>query len=137
MGFHMDIPCSFEVPYVGGSTFDLVLTTKKGGVIKFTESKRFTVTGASTGTSANSVTLGDGVVRVIEPAPNAQKRIGLPGISVNGNRLVLPAAGTVRIFDMQGKPVSTIAGGAMVRMPAGIYTARTSSGQCARMAIPQ
>jgi hypothetical protein len=132
-GYHARIPCGFQVPYVGGSTFDLVLTTKKGGVVKFTEAKRFTVTGASSGTSANSVTLGDGVVRVAKAAPNADKRIGPPGISMAGGRLKV--SGTARIYDIQGKPVSTIAGGVMVRMPAGIYTARTNSGKCARMVI--
>jgi hypothetical protein len=58
LGNHMDIPCSFQVPFAGGSNFNLVLNTGKGAVAKFSEAKRFNVTGSSSGTSSSVITLG-------------------------------------------------------------------------------
>ncbi len=59
LGEHVDVPCTFQVPYAGGSQMDLVLATYKGGVKKFEEAKRFEVrdTGKS-GKSRPSVTFG-------------------------------------------------------------------------------
>ncbi len=45
LGEHRDLTCSFWVPATGGQVLEIVLTTRKGGVIKFSEVKKFTVIG--------------------------------------------------------------------------------------------
>jgi hypothetical protein len=60
LGEHVDIPCSFQVPNVGGSQMDLVLRTHKGGAMKFEEAKSFRVKGAGRGQATDrAVTFGE------------------------------------------------------------------------------
>jgi hypothetical protein len=142
LGNHISIPCSFQVPYVGGSTFDMVLTTSKAGVVKFTEAKKFTVTGASTGTSTNTVTLGGNAVAMLNKAALPPTRS--LALIFGKSTLVVPidCAGkaektTVSIFTMQGNRLCRTSayqenGGAMVarfsgKMPAGNYIVKISA----------
>ncbi len=58
LGSHLEIPCSFQVPYVGGAAIDVVLTTSKGGTQRFSEAKHFNVRDlGANGTSSSIVTL--------------------------------------------------------------------------------
>jgi len=142
LGNHISIPCSFQVPYVGGSTFDMVLTTSKAGAVKFTEAKKFTVTGANTGTSTNTVTLGGNAVALLNKAARPPTRS--IALIFGKSTLVIPIdyAGkaekaTVSIFTMQGNRLYRASayqenGGAMAvrfngQMPAGNYVVKISA----------
>jgi hypothetical protein len=60
LGEHVDVPCSFQVPFVGAAQMEMVLRTYKGGVRKFEEARPFAVKAAGrTGRSADVVTFGD------------------------------------------------------------------------------
>jgi hypothetical protein len=57
-GHHRDIPCTFQVPFVGGKSMELVLSTWKNGKQKFTESKFFNVRKLNQpGSSSNQILL--------------------------------------------------------------------------------
>jgi hypothetical protein len=125
LGEHVEIPCSFQVPYVGGSTMTVVLTTRKGGAIKFTENRVFNVTGASTGTSGSTVTLGgSGIVPTVpymRISPGNRLSIML-GRSIMSIPLSSGAPLTVSIFNLRGglvssAPVSIGTDGACVARP--------------------
>jgi len=106
LGEHMSIPCSFQAPYVGGSTMDMVLTTSKSGVVKFMESKRFTVTGGTSGTSSATVTLGGQAVTVVGSGRNLHAgSVGAVLLVGRTLRLRGKEIAAVRLFDMQGKIV--------------------------------
>ena len=143
LGYHIRVPISFQVPYVGGSTMDMVLTTSKAGVQKFTEAKRFNVTGAGSGTSSNTVTFTGGTGT---NAPNAIANSShrLVTLIFGKTTLVLPVdiAGNgdktiVSIFTMQGNricraPVFPDDGGSMAadlrsQLPPGNYVVRVST----------
>jgi len=144
LGYHVRVPISFQVPYVGGSTLDMVLTTRKGGVEKFTEAKKFNVIGAATGTSSNVVTFtgGTGTKTPNTMASSANQKF----ILIFGRTaLALPIyfAGNaekavVSIFTMNGNrfcrmSASRLNGGAMAatfgsHLPAGNYMVRVSAG---------
>jgi hypothetical protein len=55
LGEHVDIPYTFQVPYTGGSTVEVVLRTWKGDVKKFEEVKRFHVAENGAGQSSSVV----------------------------------------------------------------------------------
>jgi hypothetical protein len=56
LGEHLDIPYSFQIPFIGGSEMDVILSTKKAGVQKFSESRKYVVTDkGKSGTSSGSV----------------------------------------------------------------------------------
>ena len=57
LGEHVDIPCKFQAPMRGGKVMDMVLITRKNGVQKFEEARRFRISGSSSGSSSSSVTL--------------------------------------------------------------------------------
>ncbi len=58
LGGHLEIPYSFQVPYVGGAAIDVVLTTSKAGSQRFSEAKHFNVRDlGANGTSSSIVTL--------------------------------------------------------------------------------
>ena len=40
----MDVPIRFQVPYIGGSRMQMILSVHKGNVLRFTETKPFNVT---------------------------------------------------------------------------------------------
>jgi hypothetical protein len=60
LGEHIEVPCSFQAPNVGGSEMELVLIVRKDGVKKFEEARRFEVRkkGAS-GPTSERVILGE------------------------------------------------------------------------------
>jgi hypothetical protein len=59
LGEHLDIPCSFQVPFVGGNKMSVTLSTKKGSIQKFSETRQYTVTDKGrSGTSSPTVTFG-------------------------------------------------------------------------------
>ena len=56
LGEHLDIPYSFQIPFIGGSKMDVILSTKKSGVQKFSESRKYVVTDkGKSGTSSGNV----------------------------------------------------------------------------------
>jgi hypothetical protein len=142
LGFHIRVPISFQVPYVGGSIIDMVLTTIKGGVQKFTEALRFNVTGASSGTSSSTVTFTGGTGT---NAPNAIANSSheLVALIFGKTTVVLPISGvgnaekaSVSIFTMRGNclcraPAFADNSGGMVaafgsQLPAGNYIVKVS-----------
>jgi hypothetical protein len=144
LGYHVRVPISFQVPYVGGSTFDMVLTTSKAGVQKFTEAKRFNVTGGNTGTSSNTVTFTGGTGT---KAPNAMANSARKSCTLifGKTAVVLPINGagnggeaTVSIFNAKGNRLCRASaflddGGTMAaifgsQQPAGNYIVRVSAG---------
>jgi hypothetical protein len=111
LGNHKDISCSFQAPYVGGSNFDMVLTTKKAGATRFSEVRRFRATGGTTGTSSSIVTLGGQAVATA-PAFSRRPHAESSEMLIVQGRLMLPAGVTrTWLFDMQGNLVRAIAGG--------------------------
>jgi hypothetical protein len=59
LGEHVDVPCSFQVPWIGGQEMKMVLIAYKGGVKKFEEEKVFKVTGTGkTEKTSESVSFG-------------------------------------------------------------------------------
>ena len=59
-GEHVQIPYMFQVPYTRGANIEVVLTTYKGGVVKFTEVRPFRVTARGrNGVNATAITLGE------------------------------------------------------------------------------
>jgi hypothetical protein len=142
LGFHIRVTISFQVPYIGGSTMNMVLTTSKAGVQKFSEPLGFSVTGASSGTSSSTVTFTGGAS---EMGKNATVNLNhAPCTLIFGKKvLVLPitVAGNtdnavVSIFGMHGEclcraPVVPDRGGAMAAVfegdvPAGNYIAKVN-----------
>lgn len=57
LGEHITFTYRFQTPYIGGSNMDIILSTKKNNITKFSESKTFKVTDVGqSGTSSNTVT---------------------------------------------------------------------------------
>jgi hypothetical protein len=58
LGYHKELPISFQAPYNGGTNMEMVLQTRKDGVLRFEEARVFklTETGAS-GSYSNTVTI--------------------------------------------------------------------------------
>lgn len=82
LGDHIAFPCTFEVPYVGGDTIGLVLTTIKGGVQRFSESRRFNVKGNTSGTSSHIVNLGEISSGIIKKVGFKHDCVALPLMQV-------------------------------------------------------
>jgi len=61
-GEHIEIPCIFQVPFIGGSICKLRLTTSKKGVQEFSEDRYFDIAGSSSGTSSSVLTLSRGAI---------------------------------------------------------------------------
>jgi hypothetical protein len=143
LGYHVRVPISFQVPYVGGSTFDMVLTTSKAGVQKFSEAKRFNVTGGSSGTSSSTITFtgGTGTNAPTTMAHSPRRTVTL----ISGKTvLTLPIdcsgkapKAAVSIFTMKGNRLCSASasrdnGGALVaafgsQLPAGNYIVKVSA----------
>jgi hypothetical protein len=102
LGYHIQVPCSFQVPYAGGSTMQLVLSTSKAGASKFTETLNFNVTGASSGTSSSTVTLGGTGVTAAAQS-KAGNVVVHRSMVVTRNEMVLRAGGSVSLFDTEGR----------------------------------
>ena len=105
LGEHLSIPCSFQVPFVGGNTMDMVLTSSKSGIVRFTETKKFTVTGGTSGTSSATVTLGGQAVAVGSGRNLHAGTVGAVLLVGRTLRLYDKEITAVRLFDMQGRLV--------------------------------
>ncbi len=92
LGQHIDIPVTFQVPYVSSNTtMEWVLRASKNGVQKFEESRRFTViSNGSNGTYNTVVTINGGT----QPPPNQAPSVSLSS-PASGASFTAPASITV------------------------------------------
>ncbi len=73
-------------------------------------------------------------VGIQEPQPPAPRPAALPALILSGARLALPAG--TRLYDNQGRSVAA-APGAPLALPAGVYYARSGTGNAQRLTIVQ
>lgn len=60
LGSQRVVPCTFQVPKSGGKELRLVRRTSKGGTTRFEEAARFRLSGDTSGSTSNAITLGGG-----------------------------------------------------------------------------